>query len=55
MKHRAALLVLALGCATAALAAGSTAPPGFVDDLAQAQKEAMESGKLIFVFFQLPG
>ena len=43
-----ALLTLASGLATAA-------QPGFITDFGQAKAEARDTGKLIFVYFNLQG
>ena len=50
---RRALLPLALAVGLAA--AASAAPPGFINDTKQARAEAQATGKLIFVYFNLPG
>lgn len=51
MKRAALPLVLAMGLAAGAAAA----PAGFITDFEQAKQEARETGKLIFVYFNLPG
>jgi len=42
---------LLLGVGTWALAT----PPGFITDLPKAQEEALSTGKLIFLFFNMDG
>jgi hypothetical protein len=50
MKRAALAAALVVG-----LCAGATAAPAFMTDFAKAKQEAKATGKLIFVYFNLPG
>jgi hypothetical protein len=50
---RRALLCTAL--LAGLLTTAAAAPPGFITDLGQAEAHAASTGKLIFVYFNLPG
>ena len=52
MQRAALCLMAALG--VAAIASADT--PGFIQtDLAKAKSEALATGKLVFIYFNLPG
>jgi hypothetical protein len=51
MRTQAAFAVALALMATCAAAT----PPGFTTDLRAAQAEAQATGKLVFVYFNLPG